>query len=137
MKEKKIILYDRETGEEISFNSRFSIMKSIYSPISCAYDHYSPMINDLIEKYKDNEVVPHVLTSYEQKRLAENPDFINDIPRGDIKGYDKAISHELFERRLKEEFYSLFCNADERIIKCINRHHKDYKAIIKEVKTHV
>lgn len=129
---KKIILYDRNLGKEVNFIDKYSTMKALFSPVSSAYNYYSPTINNLIQKYGNNPLVPHKITPYEQTRLKYDSDFINDIPRFDVVGYDKIISHEHFERKLRDEFYYLYSIADKRIVECINKHHKNYKAIVKE-----
>lgn len=129
----KIIVEKRETNEIIEIKGRKDAIVLLYSPIASFYSLVSPKVGQILEKYKNRPLVKHKITNLEKKKLAQNPDYINDIPKYEIKGYDKEVSKSRLDRELATEFYNLFQSGNEIIVKFINKFHPEYKAYIQEV----
>lgn len=125
----KVIVKERTTGNIIDFVDKKDFVCKVYSPISHLWSLFSPMIGKLMDKYKNTPITKHKMTEVEKRKLEKNPDYINDIPKYEIKGYDRAVSNSRMDRYLSDEFYSLFCNADETVIKFVNKFHPDYYVV--------
>ena len=68
------------------------------------------------------------MTDVEKRKVAKNPDAINDIPKWEIKGYDEFVSNERLDRRISTEFYARFMTGDKKIVEIINNYHPILKA---------
>ena len=89
---------------------------------------YSKIMQDAIEYYKDVPLTEHVMTDVEKRKVAKNPDAINDIPKWEIKGYDEFVSNERLDRRISTEFYARFMTGDKKIVEIINNYHPILRA---------
>lgn len=125
----KVIVKERTTGNIIDFVDKKDFVCKIYSPISPFWSLFSPMIGELTEKYKDVPITEHKMTEVEKRKLEKNPDYINDIPKYEVKGYDKAVSNSRMDQYLAKEFCSLFNNGDETVIKFVNKFNPDFYVV--------
>lgn len=125
----KIVVKERNTKNIVEIDNKRDFVSKVYSPISPLWSLFSPMIGKLMEKYKNTPITKHKMTEVEKRKLEKNPDYINDIPKYEVKGYDRAVSNSRMDRYLSDEFYSLFCNADETVIKFVNKFHPDYYVV--------
>ena len=76
-----VTIIERNTGNVMNFNTRKSIMTNMLSPIMDEFSIISHTFNDIVEKYKDAEVVKYEPTKYDIKRMAEDSEYILDMPR--------------------------------------------------------
>lgn len=125
----KIVVKERNTKNIVEIDNKRDFVSKVYSPISHLWSLFSPMIGELMEKYKNIPITKHKMTEVEKRKLEKNPDYINDIPKYEVKGYDRAVSNSRMDRYLSDEFYSLFYNADETVIKFVNKFHPDYYVV--------
>lgn len=86
-------------------------------------------MNRTLELYKDEPIIPHEITELERKKLKENPDYINDIPKFDVPGYDRIVSNERFERKMISEFYHLLISGVPDIVAFVNNNHPTIQII--------
>ncbi len=119
-------LKDRHTDEAVIFKSKQSILKLVLQPVYTQYMLVSKQLNRLIDEYKDEPLVPYVMTEVDKRKLEENPDYINDIPTLYIKGYDKAVSSKFFEQDLNAEFLDDFFYNEQKLKNIINTYHPNY-----------
>lgn len=125
----KIVVKERNTKNIVEIDNKRDFVSKVYSPISPLWSLFSPMIGELMEKYKNVPITKHKMTEVEKRKLEKNPDYINDIPKYEVKGYDKAVSNSRMDQYLAKEFCSLFNNADETVIKFVNKFHPDYYVV--------
>lgn len=130
--EKKIVIINKMTNTRTSGMDRRKVLRLLYSPYSEAYIDYSELFRQVLKKYENEPLVKYELTESDKVRLKENPDYINDIPRYVVRGFDKAVGSE-FERKLTNEFYERFQRAETEIVKFINDTNLEYKAQIKYI----
>lgn len=128
----KVRAVSKETGQEISLERQRDVTSYILNPIMSKYIFISPIMNRALELYKDVPLTPHIMTKSEKKKLKENPDYINDIPRFDVPGFDKDVSNERFERKMILEFYNLLMAGDSRTVSFINNNHPSIQIICEE-----
>ena len=69
-----VTIIERTTGRVMNFNTRKSVMTNMLSPIMDEFSTISHTFNDVVEKYKDAEVVMYEPTNYDIKRMAEDPE---------------------------------------------------------------
>lgn len=120
---------NRFTQEEIVYDTERDFLTDVYFPISGFYIKYSNKLNKLIEDTKNEPLLPYVMTENDKRRLAENPLYINCIPRFTITGYDKRVSNSRFDTALRKEFLAR-CNRNEGdVINFINEYHPSIIAI--------
>ena len=87
-------------------------------------------MSELLEKYKDEKLVPYKMTESDKKKLKNNPDYIEDIPRYYVPGYDKAVSNWKLDGILAQEFYSRFMNNDPTLVHVTNLWNETYKLVL-------
>ena len=112
-----------KTEEEILDSAKRAICGILYTPFGNSYLNYSTKMHELESKYaKEIKTgpIPYKMTEHDKKELAKNPDYINDIPKLYIPGYDKAVSTSHFDTELVNEFYTRLCDDDPEIIKFVN-----------------
>ena len=79
-------VFRRDTGKEVTFDDRRSFSSVVYAPIMTVYQMvYSKIMQEAIEYYKDVPLTEHVMTDVEQRKVATNPDALNDITNWDTK----------------------------------------------------
>ena len=105
-----------------------AVLRAVYCPT--LYAIYSTKMADYLEKYKDEKLVPYELTEMDKKKLKNNPDYIEDIPRYYIPGYDKAVSNWKLDGILAQEFYSRFMKNDPTLVQCANTWNEDYYLVL-------
>lgn len=128
----KIIIKERSTDNIVVIKGKRDFASRVYSPVSPLWSIFSPMIGRVMKKYENMPITKHKITEVEKRRLEKNPDYINDIPKYEVKGYDRVVSNSRMDNRLSEEFYSLFYDMDEIVIKFINKFHPDYYVVKEE-----
>ena len=129
---KVIVITEVGTKKVVKMESRRKIMRLLFSPYSEQYVDYCEYFKSIIKKYRNEPLVEYKLTDADRRELERNPDYINDIPRYIVKGYDTAVGGG-FDGRARDEFYQRFQNADKEIVKFINNVNPFYKAEIKYV----
>ena len=105
-----------------------AVLRAVYSPI--LYPIYSTKMSEFLEKYKDEKLVPYKMTESDKKKLKNNPDYIEDIPRYYVPGYDKAVSNWKLDGILAQEFYSRFMNNDPTLVHVTNLWNETYKLVL-------
>lgn len=105
-----------------------AVLRAVYSPIY--YPIYSKKMKEVLEKYKNKKLVPYKMTESDRRKLEENPDYIEDIPRYYVPGYDKAVSNWRFDSVLAKEFYSRFMNNERELAYAANSWNKIYKLVL-------
>ena len=105
-----------------------AVLRAVYSPI--LYPIYSTKMSEFLEKYKDEKLVPYKMTESDKKKLKNNPDYIEDIPRYYVPGYDKAVSNWKLDGILAQEFYSRFMNNDPTLVHVANLWNETYKLVL-------
>lgn len=128
----KVKAISKETGKEISLKKQRDVTSYILNPIMSQYIFVSPIMNRTLELYKDEPIIPHIMTESERRKLKENPDYVNDIPKFDVPGYDRVVSNERFERKMISEFYHLLISGDLEIVKFVNNSHPTIQIICEE-----
>lgn len=104
-----------------------AVLRAIYSPI--AFQNCSYAVNDLVKQYKDKPLLPYKMTDADRKKLENNPDYINDIPRYYVPEYDKAVSNIKFDTIVAKEFYNRFMNNDRSLISICDIWNEEYYLI--------
>lgn len=105
-----------------------AVLRAVYCPT--LYSLYSIKMNEIIEKYKDVKIVPYEMTESDKRKLAKNPDYIEDIPRYYIPGFDEAASNWRLDGELAREFYSRFMKNDQTLVECANTWNEDYYLVL-------
>ena len=123
-------IFNKKTNDEILIPNRRAFAQYVYTDINFMYSFISPILSEITEKYKDEELTEHIITADEARRLMENPDYIHDIPKMEIKGYDTEVSATRLDRQIGEEAYNAFLNNDSKILNVINNFHPTLKARI-------
>lgn len=123
----EIKIIDKTTGAEVEFTSRRQVVNQLYTPHLEEYLDYSPIFLDLIERFKDAPLKKYKMTEADKKRVMENPDAINDIPRYYVPVFDMKVGNEI-DGKLREEFYSGFVYGKKHIIDFINKTSSKYRA---------
>jgi len=70
------------------------------------------------------------MTEKDKKKIAKNPDAINDIPRFVVSGYDKAVSDSRFDQLIWNEFIERYNANDKDLCDFINNYHPIFKATL-------
>lgn len=125
--ESRIKIIDKTTGAEIEFASRRQVMNQLYTPHLEEYLDYSPIFLDLMERFKDVPLKKYKMTEADKRKIAANPDAINDIPRYYVPVFDMKVGNEL-DRKLREEFYDGFIYGKKNIVDFINETNSKYSA---------
>lgn len=133
---KRIVVKNMDTGEVFFVNNtprdKKKYVKCLYSEIN--WLEYSPLMARTIEKYKNVPLTRVKMTKWRKDRIAKNPSYADFIPRWEVKGYDRLVSSANFVRALTAEFWEMFFQNDERVVKCINKSKIGFKARLVEVK---
>lgn len=130
---KKVIVITRiETREVVNMDSRSKVIRNLFSPYSEQYVDYCNYFREIYKRYENAPLVRYRMTEFDKQELERNPDYINDIPRYVVKGFDAAVGGG-FDGRARDEFYQRFQNADKEIVQFINDVNPFYKAEIKYV----
>lgn len=127
-----MVIIERNTGRVMNFKTRKSVMVNMLSPIMDEFSIISHTFNDIVEKYKDAEVVKYEPTKYDIKRMAEDPEYILDMPRYYIPGFDKEVTGTIFEQKIRNEFYERWTSGDVEIYNFINKYHPDFKVVVEK-----
>ena len=93
-------ILNKRTGVEVRISNRRDFANNVYSEISAMYSFISPLMEELIEKYKDVEITKHTMNEVEARKLMDNEDYIHDIPRYEVKGDDEEVSASRFDTEL-------------------------------------
>lgn len=125
--ESRIKIIDKTTGAQVEFQSRQQAIKQLYTPYSNKYLDYSPLFLDIIERFKDAPLKKYKMTEADKKRVAANPDAINDIPRYYVPVFDMKVGYEI-EWKLRDEFYNGFVHGKRDVIDFINKTNFKYSA---------
>lgn len=125
--------FERKTGKKLA-GDRNIIIRAILSPIYNKFMLQSDLLNATVEQYKDEQLKPYVMTERDKVRLVENPDYINDIPRYQVRQFDKVVSDCRFDQKVRNEFFFRYRHNDVRLMNFINDFHPDYCARIDSVK---
>lgn len=128
----KIIVKYRNTGHTLNIRNKRDIIYKVYSSVSTLWNLYSPFMGYTLEKYKDVPITEHKMTDSERRKLKNNPDYINDIPKYEVRGYDKEVSNSRMDRMLSLEFYFLFLDGSKTVIDFINKFHPDFYVELEE-----
>lgn len=105
-----------------------AVLRAVYCPT--LYSIYSIKMADYLKKYKNEKLIPYKLTEKDKKKLKNNSDYIEDIPRYYVPGYDKAVSNWKLDGILAQEFYSRFMKNDPALVECANTWNKDYYLVL-------
>lgn len=139
----KMRVFERFSGTEVNVESAFvksaknssdkenktkaAIIKLFYSPYYAQYLAYSPIMNALVEEYKDAELVPYTPTKYELECIAKDPSYAENIPQYYIPGFDRRASSEAMDGRLKNEFWEGWKNGSDFVVRFVNRTNPNYR----------
>lgn len=129
---KKIVLKDKFTNTIVNLNNRASVIRNLFTPYSEKYIDYSPLFREILDLYKDRELVKYKWTEQDKRAVEENPDAILDIPRYVVKGYDRAVGCD-FDQKARNEFYKRFTEGSEEVVRFINDTNDRYTATIKYI----
>lgn len=126
-----VTIIERNTGNVMNFNTRKSVMVNMLAPVMDEFSTISHTFNGIVEKYKDAELVKYEPTRYDMKRMAEDPEYVLDMPRYHVPGFDKEVTGTIFEQKIRNEFYERWISEDHELYKFINEYHPDFKVVIK------
>lgn len=127
-----IIVKNRNTGHIINIRNKRDLIYKVYSSVSTLWNLYSPFMGQILEKYKNVPITKHEMTESEKRKLENNPDYANDIPKYEVKGYDREVSNSRIDKMLSLEFYLLFLDNSKTVIDFINKFHPDFYAELEE-----
>lgn len=122
-------IYRRENNELVRLGSRRTIISQLYSPAYEYWTFYSPIINEILEKYKDVPLTPYIPTKAICESLIRNPEKAEFVPRWEVKGYDKEVSDERIERKLRDEFYQMYLDNRIEVVEFVCIYNPIYKAV--------
>ena len=125
-------IINKLTGEEKKLETYKSIIKYILAPIREEYTFVSDIMQELLDKYKNEKLVKFVPDRHQIRRMVLNPECILDMPRYYVKGYDKAVTSDGFDAKISREFYRKFMQEDLDLIKFINKYHPTLKIIMED-----
>ena len=128
---KKIEIYSRSGKYKVRITSRNEIISSLYTPYQEEFLDYSYEFKRIFNRFKNKPLKKYKLTPEDKKAISNNPDYALDIPRYVVEGYDNAVGSCL-DSRLRDEFYSLFLEADEAVISFINNTNDNFFVKVKE-----
>ena len=117
------------TEEAIQKKCREYILKTFYNPYYAQYLAYSPIMNALVEEYKDAELVPYTPSKYELECIAKDPSYAENIPQYYVPGFDRRASSEAMDGRLKNEFWEGWKNDKPFVMKFVNMTNPYYKVV--------
>lgn len=123
-------VFNKKTNEEVKIPNRRAFAQYVYTDIAFMYGFVSPLLKEIADKYKDEEITEHIITAKEAKTLVENSDYIQDIPKFEVKGYDEEVSASRLDRQIGEEAYNAFLNNDTTLLGLINKNHPTLKALL-------
>ena len=121
---------NRETGEILNTKNRQVLLHTVLSTVYYQFMLESRTLNKVVEKYKNAPLLPYVMTEKDKKKIAKNPDAINDIPRFVVSGYDKAVSDSRFDQLIWNEFIERYNANDKDLCDFINNYHPIFKATL-------
>lgn len=127
---KKIIIKNKY-GIRVKMD-RNEAIKKLYTPYANEFPDYSETFRTIMEKYKNQPLVPYVMTEKDKEILAEDPTYIDLLPRYVVKGYDSAVG-DTYEKKARSEFWERFQKGDLEIVNFINDTNYEYKAEIKYI----
>lgn len=119
----------RKTNRKIEFADRRAVLAALYAPCKNDFLEYSKIMKETVEKYKDVPLTIHQMTKFEESRVNADESAWEDIPMYEVLGFDKEVSSDNFEQRLRDEFFERFANDDTKIISFINKYNPKYKAV--------
>ena len=120
-------IISKRTNKEKVFTTRQQILLNLMSPMKEDFSLESNTLAEVIEKYKDRPLVKYEPTEKKKKKMEEDPEYILDLPRFIIEGYDDVVSNSRFDQKLCDEFYSRFMDHDKVLFDLINRKNPKYK----------
>lgn len=123
-------IIDKITGKQKNIQTYRSIIRYILSPIRENYTYISDIMQQTIEKYKDEKLIKFIPDNHQIKRIFQNPDYLLDVPRYIIKGYDEEVTNIKFDTLVSKEFYKKFIQQDKDLIDFINKNHPILKIIL-------
>ena len=123
-------IFNKKTNDEILIPNRRAFAQYVYTDINFMYGFISPILAEISERYKDEELREHLITAVESRKIMENPDYIHDIPKMEVSGYDEEVSATRLDRQIGEEAYNAFLNNDTKLLNLINKCHPTVKATL-------
>jgi hypothetical protein len=129
---KMIVLSDRKTKERVYLKSKHDLLLKCYDDYREKYTPICEYYVRLLEKYKNVPLQKYKLTSYDRKKIAENPSYADDLPEYYIPGFDSKMGTS-FEKIQQEEFLRRFKEADKKIVQFINSTNKNFAAEVVEL----
>lgn len=120
-------IINKETGRERIFETRQQVLLNLLAPIKDEFSLVSRTYKDILEKYKDVPLTPYKMTESDLKKIASDPDYIMDIPKFHVKGFDEEVSSTKFDQKICDEFYERFSNQDKKLFVWINKNNPTFK----------
>jgi hypothetical protein len=121
-----IKIINKQTKAEVNSEDEIAILRIFYRPCYGAFLGISEIMNATLKKYRNAKLIPYKLTEFDKRRIAENPEVLEDLPRMYVPRLDKEISSDKYEAKLKKEFLARFKMEDPVLIKCLNQNSKYY-----------
>lgn len=107
---------------------RQRILRCLYHPCYGRWLSISHEYAQVLKRYEGRaKLVKYKLTEYDKAQIVKNPDYALDLPRWYVPGLDRALSSDLFEKKMRDEFISRFDAEDEELIKMTNTYNHQYK----------
>ena len=122
-------IINKETGRERIFETRQQVLLNLLAPIKDEFSLVSRTYKDILEKYKDVPLTPYKMTESDLRKIASDPDYIMDIPKFHVKGFDEEVSSTRFDQRICDEFYERFERKDIKLYNWINENNPTYKIV--------
>lgn len=123
---KDIFSGSKKTEDQISSDYKSAVLKTFYNPYYAQYLAFSPLMIELVEKYKDVPLTKYEPTDYEKKLMEENPDYAENIPEYYVPGFDRVAGGATMDGKLKNEFFNGWLNEEDYAIRFVNSCNKYY-----------
>lgn len=133
-------IFDRITGREVTLQEicnskkpftekkeRELILRNFYNQYYTQYIAISPIMCALVEQYKDVPLVKYKPTQYQLEMVKKDPSYAESIPEYYVPGFDRKVSSEEMDGKLRREFLEGWKNESDFIIRFVNRYHRFYR----------
>lgn len=105
------------------------VVRILMSPCYGKWLDLSKEYNAVIDQYRGRaKLVKYKPSEYEKRKMKENPDYANDIPRYYVPGLDRALGSDQLDRKMRDEFYQRFLADDAAIVTMTNECNRIYRA---------